>query len=129
MNLQADPWLFNSSEIYQQSPSRVDGITWIQEKELRSLGCRFIHELVSKMRRLGHQAASEAVTESAACIFFHRFFTYESFKKHHRWVGIYFFLCSHSLPSRLLLQHVYFLLLKLKNILDILIPLLKHIVK
>jgi hypothetical protein len=81
-----DPWLFNSTEIYNTSPSRIDGITWRQEKELRSLGCRFIHELVSKMRRPGHQAASEAVTESAACIFFHRFFTYESFKKHHRWV-------------------------------------------
>jgi hypothetical protein len=85
----SDPWLFNSTEIYERSPSRVDGITWPQEKELRSLGCRFIHELVTKMRRPGLPAASEAVTESAACIFFHRFFTYESFKKHHRWVRDY----------------------------------------
>jgi hypothetical protein len=82
----SDPWLFSPTEIYERSPSRVDGITWPQEKELRSLGCRFMHELVTKMRRPGLPAASEAVTESAACIFFHRFFTYESFKKHHRWV-------------------------------------------
>lgn len=83
-----DPWLFNKNEIEISTPSRIDGLTWEQERDLRREGCRFIRGVIDKMRKRysNSNGSAEAVPESAASIFYQRFFTYESFKKHNRFI-------------------------------------------
>lgn len=68
-----ESWLFSKSEL-ADTPSREDGVSVDEEKRLREEGARFIYDIGKKLRM-------PQLTVATACVFFHRFFMYRSFKE------------------------------------------------
>jgi len=70
-------WLMNKEDIYNQSPSRLDGITYEQEHTIRKSTCVEIATIVNKILQRKEPIYS-------ATIFFQRFFSRQSLVKHNR---------------------------------------------
>ena len=73
-----EDWIFKA-EFLMASPSRKDGISAEDESKLRSKSVSFI-EFLAKELKLHRFVAS------TACVLFHRFFAFQSFKQHSRLV-------------------------------------------
>lgn len=66
-------------ELLERTPSREDGISMDSEIIYRQNTCRFILEIGKHFK--GHPLA-----DATACALFHRFFTFQSFRKHNRFI-------------------------------------------
>jgi len=72
----AGTWYFTKEEL-ENSPSRRDGFTQKQEKEMRETTCHHLQE-VGKKLKLPQLAIATAI------VFFHRFFARQSYKRYDR---------------------------------------------
>ena len=78
-------WLFSASSLEGSSPSRIDGISADLEISYRRKSAWFLEEL-------GKEAHCDRMVVSTALVLFHRFYAFQSFKKHSRFVRISPFL-------------------------------------
>jgi len=71
-------WLF-PLDMLDNSPSRIDGYTKDLERQYRSKCVLFIFSLITELR-------CERSVMSTACVLFHRFYVFQSFSQHNRFV-------------------------------------------
>lgn len=69
----------------ENTPSRVDGITAADEKKLRGKTV-FLIETLCKYKNFSWANKSSLLPQASACMYFHRFYQYQSFRKHDRQV-------------------------------------------
>jgi hypothetical protein len=69
----SNPWLFDAEKL-EFTPSARDGLSRIQERNVRIDGAKFI-------RRLGTEFGLHYCTVATGCVFFHRFYMFYSFKQ------------------------------------------------
>ena len=75
-------WLFSADEL-KNSPSREDGISADLETSYRRKTAWFVEELGKEP-----MLRSERSVISTALVLFHRFYAFQSFKRHSRFVRI-----------------------------------------
>ena len=76
-----EEWIFEEGyPTSAKTPSRRDGLSADEEGRLRVSSVKFI-ELLAKDLRLNR------LVVSTACVLFHRFFAFQSFKQHNRLVS------------------------------------------
>ena len=80
-------WIFSSSALEQNSPSRIDGISADLEISYRRKSAWFLEELGKELK-----PQCDRMVVSTALVLFHRFYAFQSFKKHSRFVRILPFL-------------------------------------
>lgn len=76
--------IFTAHEI-ENTPSRLDGITVAEEKKLRGMTVSLIESLC-KYKDFHWATNNNYLPQASACMYFHRFYQYQSFKKHDRQV-------------------------------------------
>ena len=78
-------WIFSAEEL-KNSPSREDGISAELEKSYRRKTAWFLEELGKEP--ILKMIPNERLVISTALVLFHRFFAFQSFKRHSRFVRI-----------------------------------------
>jgi len=75
-------WIFNE-DVLMNTPSRIDGISFEQEKLYRFRTAWFIEEL-------GREMLLSRTIVSMSIAYFQRFYLFQSFKQHNRFVRLLF---------------------------------------
>lgn len=119
-NMATSPWMFSKDYLSNHTPSRIDGISQEKEEKFRLATCSFIIDLGNCLKVYAffpppflslsficknfffsfHKQQNSTTkyifssqqTVATACVYLHRFYARQSFKKHDRFVSWLVFL-------------------------------------